>query len=96
MFLIMYFSSWRLENNQVPLIFNFCKQKTTKNGVTHLLPDPRDDGEVLREVCGEDPGDAGGVEVLQLGQLVAVEALLKNVLRKGRGGGRGDEYANPK
>ena len=64
------------------------KKKTTKNGVTHLLPDPRDDGEVLREVCGEDPGDAGGVEVLQLGQLVAVEALLKNVLRKGRGGGK--------
>ena len=33
----------------------------------HLLPDPGDDSEVLREVCGQDPCDAIGVQILQLG-----------------------------
>ena len=36
------------------------------NGV-HLLSDPRDDRKVLREVCGQDPRDAVGVQILQLG-----------------------------
>ena len=35
------------------------------NGVD-LLSDPADDGEVLGEVSGEDPGDAVGVQILQL------------------------------
>ena len=38
------------------------------NGV-HLLSDPGDDGEVLREIRGEYPGDPVGVEILQLGDL---------------------------
>ena len=33
----------------------------------NLLSDPGDDGEILREVRGEDPGDPVGVEILQLG-----------------------------
>ena len=33
----------------------------------HLLPDPGDDGEVLREVRGQDPCDAISVEILKLG-----------------------------
>ena len=32
----------------------------------HLLSDPRDDGEVLREVGRQDSGDPVGVQVLQL------------------------------
>ena len=32
----------------------------------HFLPDPRDDGEVLREVRGQDPRDAVGVQILKL------------------------------
>ena len=36
------------------------------NGV-HLLPDPRDYRKVLREVCGQDPRDATGVQILELG-----------------------------
>ena len=35
----------------------------------NLLPDPGHDGEVLREVGGQDPGDAVRVQVLQLAQL---------------------------
>ena len=35
----------------------------------NLLSDPGDDGEILREVRGEDPGDPVGVEILQLGDL---------------------------
>ena len=33
----------------------------------NLLPDPGDDGEVLREVRGQDPCDAISVEILKLG-----------------------------
>ena len=33
----------------------------------NLLSDPGDDGEILREVRSEDPGDPVGVEILQLG-----------------------------
>ena len=33
------------------------------NGV-NLLSDARDDGEILGEICGEDPGDPVGVEIL--------------------------------
>ena len=36
------------------------------NGM-HLLSDPADDGKVLREVSGEDAGDAVGVQILKLG-----------------------------
>ena len=35
----------------------------------NLLSDPGDDGEILREVRGEYPGDPAGVEILQLGDL---------------------------
>ena len=35
----------------------------------NLLSDAGDDGEILREVRGEDPGDPVGVEILQLGDL---------------------------
>ena len=35
----------------------------------NLLSDARDDGEVLREIRGEYPGDPAGVEILQLGDL---------------------------
>ena len=53
---------------------------TLRSDGMHLLPDPADDGKVLREVRGEDARDAVGVQVLQLVHLVGVEGLLEDVL----------------
>ena len=46
----------------------------------NLLSDPGDDGEILGEVRGENPGDPAGVEILQLGDLCN-----RNIVKVGPG-----------
>lgn len=46
----------------------FCKHFTNE-GKTNLLSDASHNGKVLREVSGQNPSDAVGVQVFQLLQL---------------------------
>ena len=49
----------------------------------NLLPDPGDDGKVLREVGGQDSGDPVGVQVLKLAQFWKTEeSLMTSLARK--------------
>jgi len=57
------------ENKSMDVFYRVSGPKLTlrSNGV-NLLSDPGDDGEVLGEVGGQDPGDPVRVQILQLAQ----------------------------